>query len=152
MHTNTTFTSRQAVGAKVMAGTNRKGFHFFDLPRELRNAIYAGATAPSTTPMTLHSNTAIHITHSMRPEMRLVCKRLQDEYEEEAFHECEVYLWLCTDMDVDIVCVAQRLPKMYRGLRSIKLRISAVHADRKELDDLLSKDPASVGVLARFGC
>jgi len=69
-------------------GDLEKHFPFFSLPRELRDAIYGECTLDtiiqSSKPL------GIAISGYFLPEMGLVCKRFQQEYEEEAVRDTEL--------------------------------------------------------------
>ncbi|KAK3075494.1 hypothetical protein LTR53_001111 [Teratosphaeriaceae sp. CCFEE 6253] len=116
-------------------GKAEKAFNFFGLPRELRNAIYAECLPDhAIKPRCLPPGT--ELVGFFRPEMRLVCKRLKQEHEEEAVRDAELVVdvalpplrgWhspgvlakkAITRTDI------QRLPfRFLAGLRRLKLKI-----------------------------
>ncbi|KAK3115360.1 hypothetical protein LTR53_005351 [Teratosphaeriaceae sp. CCFEE 6253] len=125
-------------------GKAEKTFNFFGMARELRNAIYAECLPEhAIKPRCLPPGT--ELLGFFRPEMRLVCKRLKQEYEEEAVRDAELVVdvalrgWRNPGMPAKQAVTSmeiQRLPFKYlAGLRRLKIKLGQSAARRPDYLD-----------------
>jgi len=142
---------------KTIARANaphRRIFRFFHLPRELRNAIYASCTQRREYTIPSFNwaggaSTIVVVNRVTIPDLRLVCRRFLQEYEEEVIRESELVVPFAMGVRLYVWETAQRIPAQHwAALRKVKLQISAdVHPDdmaftaRDDLRDLPRMSP-----------